>query len=441
MIAGVVATILFMRPPLRPAGNAWTLHETTALLSRVTDSLSAVLADTIEVRSSVIGDGFLGGALWDVGVTGSCYILTCELLRDSLQWRYQHEGDTLEARYSRGSLRELVARPRGARGFYRILFDAGEAVSWEYVRQEEWTRFRSVSCTISTTVWDALWSCLPGDLSPSGAILTGRDSTRAWAYVSELQHEITDRLLAYDIDFYYDVHTGDRLYILLEEARYPETSETGFRRVLAVKYETVSGGLIEVFPFYHGEEGSDLSVLDHYHRDGASIRTMFLRMPVPFGRISSTFSASRMHPVLGYSRAHNGIDYAAPAGTEIYAVGDGVITMRQYNGGYGNYVRIRHGNGYETGYGHMSGYAQGQSVGSWVRQGQIIGYVGSTGLSTGPHVHFEMRRNGEFVNPATEIVPPVDPLEGAELEEFLDRLAILEPAWERLAGEPLPVPE
>ena len=168
---------------------------------------------------------------------------------------------------------------------------------------------------------------------------------------------------------------------------------------------------------------------------------MFLKMPVPFGRISSGYSNAREHPVLGYTRAHRGIDYASPLGTEIYAVGDGTITMRGWSGGYGNIVRIRHANGYETGYGHMNGFASGQSVGSYVRQGEIIGYVGSTGLSTGPHVHFEMKKNGSYVNPAEEIVPPANPLTGDELERFLAEMPVLETQWSILSGMELPVPE
>jgi len=113
--------------------------------------------------------------------------------------------------------------------------------------------------------------------------------------------------------------------------------------------------------------------------------------------------------------------------------------MRQSSGGYGNIVRIRHGNGYETGYGHMSSFAAGQAVGTYVRQGEIIGYVGSTGLSTGPHVHFEMKRNGQYVNPAEEILPPVDPLEGEELVEFQAGVRALEGYWARMS-EDLPDP-
>jgi len=438
--AGMAATVLFMKPPIRRSGPPWPYTAQNELLAHTLDSLGGILADTLEVRTSVIGEGFLGGALREAGVDGDNYVRCCTALHDSLQWRVQHEGDTIEAVFVRGRLSELRAFPRSVRGFYCVKLGGDGLVSeCTFVPETQWTRLRAVTCDVRSTVWQSLWDyALPPDLSPSGEIVTERDSSRASAYISELQHELTDRLFAYDIDFYHDVRIGDRVYILLEEVRYPGTSETGFRRILAAKYEFSSGGVAEAFPFYHTV--ADAVVLDFYHRDGASLKTMFLRMPVPFGRISSSFSSSRMHPVLGYSRAHNGIDYAAPAGTEIYAVGDGVITMRQYSGGYGNIVKIRHANGYETGYGHMSSFAQGQSVGSYVRQGEIIGYVGSTGLSTGPHVHFEVKRNGSFVNPATEIVPPVSPLEGDELQAFLGFLPILESAWERMAGVDLPVP-
>jgi murein DD-endopeptidase MepM/ murein hydrolase activator NlpD len=316
--------------------------------------------------------------------------------------------------------------------------------AWSYVPEERWVRQRAVYCPITTTVWGALRDhSLPDDLTPSGHIATWRDTVRAAGYVSELQHELTDRLFAYDIDFHHDVREGDRVWILIEEVRYPETSETSFRRILAAKYQFSAGGLVEAIPFFHAPDSSseDICILDHYHRGGESLRTMFLKMPVPFGRISSGYSMAREHPILGYTRAHRGIDYAAPMGTEIYAVGDGTITMRRWNGGYGNYVRIRHANGYETGYGHLSAFASGQSEGSYVRQGEVIGYVGSTGLSTGPHVHFEMLKNGSFVNPATEILPPADPLEGAELEEFLAQLPVLETVWGQMSDSGLPVPE
>ncbi len=412
-------------------------------LKGVIDSLGEILADTIDTRIAIIGEGFLGGALREIGLTGDGYLRTCSVLMDSLGWNVQQSGDTLEAVFCHDVLAELRCYPSNRRGFYRIALEEGFPCAWSYVPEERWLRQRAVSCTVSTTVWGALRDyALPGDLTPSGHVSTWRDTVRAAGYVSELQHELTDRLFAFDIDFYYDVREGDRVWILLEEVRYPETSETGFRRILAAKYEFASGGLVEAIPFFHSPDGApdEVCILDHYHRGGESLRTMFLKMPVPFGRISSGYSMAREHPILGYTRAHQGIDYAAPMGTEIYAVGDGSITVRSWLGGYGNYVRIRHANGYETGYGHMISFAVGQSIGTYVRQGQVIGYVGSTGLSTGPHVHFEMKRNGSFVNPATEILPPADPLEGSDLDNFLVQLPVLEAIWNRMSDTDVPVP-
>jgi murein DD-endopeptidase MepM/ murein hydrolase activator NlpD len=443
VLAGILLTLLFMRAPERRSDPAWNFHSHRIELKCLIDSLGEILADTIDTRITVIGEEFLGGALREIGLTGNGYLMTCAILMDSLGWNVQQPGDTLEAVYYRDVLSELRCYPSNRRGFYRIALQDGSPCAWNYVPEERWIRQRAVSCPITTTVWGALRDhALPEDLTPSGHVATWRDTVRAAGYVSELQHELTDRLFAFDIDFYYDVREGDRVWILLEEVRYPETSETSFRRILAAKYEFSSGGLVEAIPYFHIPEasGEEICILDHYHRGGESLRTMFLKMPVPFGRISSGYSMARDHPILGYNRAHQGIDYAAPMGTEIFAVGDGTITMRSWHGGYGNYVRVRHANGYETGYGHMSSFATGQSVGTYVRQGQVVGYVGSTGLSTGPHVHFEMKRNGSFVNPATEILPPADPLEGSDLDIFLVQLSILEAIWNLLSDTEVPVP-
>lgn len=436
---------MFMKAPSVEEEPAWSIYSHFPRLYRTIDSLGAILADTIDTRIAVIGDEFLGGALREIGLSGNSYLRTCNILMDSLGWNVQQPGDTLEALYCHGVLSEIHAFPSSRRGFYRISVDCdGMPDEWCYVPEERWIRQRAVSCSITTTVWGALMDfSLPEDLTPSGHLVTWRDTIRSNGYVSELQHELTDRLFSYDIDFHHDVREGDRVWILLEEVRFPETSETGFRRILAAKYQFAAGGLVEALPFFHLPEGveGNSRILDHYHRLGESLRTMFLKMPVPFGRISSGYSSARLHPVLGYTRAHRGIDYAAPMGTEIYAVGDGVITMRQWNGGYGNYVRVRHANGYLTGYGHMTSFAAGQSVGTYVRQGQIIGYIGSTGLSTGPHLHFEMKKDGVFVNPATEILPPADPLEGRDLDTFILQLPAMEAAWKAICDVPFPVPD
>jgi murein DD-endopeptidase MepM/ murein hydrolase activator NlpD len=440
------ATFLFRRPHTPDTGDPWLFTDHLNELQHLTDSLNSVLADTLSVRIAWVEEGgTLGALLYSTGIEGNRYLSCCNIFIDSLGWTSVHLGDTLEAVYARDTLTEVRARPRNGRGYYCIEFDdTAEAVDWYWVPEEQYRRIRAVTLAVQSSVWESIASSgIPEDLTPSGRIVTSRDSVREVAYIKGFENELANRLFVYDIDFYYDVQPGDSVWVLVEETRYPGSSETTFRRIIAAKYDFSLGGMTEAIPYFHRPDSlapdGTVVILDHYHRDGASLRTMFLKMPVPFGRISSPFSDSRMHPVLGYTRAHRGIDYAAPMGTEIYAVGDGVITVRGVCGGYGNMVRIRHANGYETGYGHMNGFAANQEIGSYVRQGDIIGYVGSTGLSTGPHVHFEMKKNGSYVNPATEILPPANPLLDDDLAYFMLQLPVLESTWSIMSGMDIPI--
>ena len=177
---------------------------------------------------------------------------------------------------------------------------------------------------------------------------------------------------------------------------------------------------------------------DYFDQKGRSVRKTLMRTPIDGARLSSGFGMRR-HPILGYSRMHRGVDFAAPKGTPIYAAGDGVVERAGRNGGYGKYIRLRHNGSYKTAYAHLSGYAKGVKRGRRVRQGQIIGYVGSTGQSTGPHLHYEVMVNGKQVNPRKIKLPSGEKLKGADLEAFLairgetQRLAAAVKAPTRLA--------
>ena len=157
----------------------------------------------------------------------------------------------------------------------------------------------------------------------------------------------------------------------------------------------------------------------YYSPDGRSMRKAFLRSPVDFRRISSRFTRSRCHPILGVCRPHRGVDYAAAVGTPIKAAGDGKIIFRGWKGGYGRAIIIRHGTKYSTLYGHMSRFKRGLHTGSRVKQGQIIGYVGQSGLATGPHLHYEFRVNGVHRNPLTVKLPQAAPIPAAYKQDFL----------------------
>jgi murein DD-endopeptidase MepM/ murein hydrolase activator NlpD len=202
---------------------------------------------------------------------------------------------------------------------------------------------------------------------------------------------LADRIFAWKIDFSRDQRPGDTFRILYERMARPDgTARTA--RVLAVEFQ-IGERKHDAFLFAHG--GTE----DYYDSDGESLRRAFLRAPLQYRRISSAFSRSRFHPVLRTARPHNGIDYAAATGTPIHAVADGVVTRATFHSGYGNVVDLRHSRGYATRYAHMSRFAAGMRNGVRVKQGDVIGYVGSTGMSTGPHLHYEFHDNGRPIDP------------------------------------------
>jgi murein DD-endopeptidase MepM/ murein hydrolase activator NlpD len=158
--------------------------------------------------------------------------------------------------------------------------------------------------------------------------------------------------------------------------------------------------------------------MEYYDCDGNSVRRVFLKSPLNYRRISSYFSNRRFHPILKTYRPHHGVDYAAPTGTPVVSIGDGRVTKAGWNGGMGNYVEIRHNNIYTSCYGHLSRYGRGVRGGVRVKQGQIIGYVGSTGLSTGPHLDFRVKKYGSYVNPLTIDYPRGEPVGEERKEAF-----------------------
>jgi murein DD-endopeptidase MepM/ murein hydrolase activator NlpD len=160
------------------------------------------------------------------------------------------------------------------------------------------------------------------------------------------------------------------------------------------------------------------SIPEYFDEDGNSLRKAFLKAPLDFFRISSRFSNARFHPVLKRYRAHHGVDYAAPAGTPVRTIGDGTVVARAFESGGGNYVKVRHNAVYITTYMHLSRFGKDIRVGSSVRQGDVIGYVGSTGLSTGPHLDFRVHKNRQPINPLTMEVPPGDPVKPELLDSF-----------------------
>ncbi len=204
-------------------------------------------------------------------------------------------------------------------------------------------------------------------------------------------------VFAWDIDFTTALRKGDTFRVLVE-GLYRDGEFKKYGNILAAEF--VNDGVL-----YRAYRFEIDGRADYFDAEGRSLRKAFLKAPLSFRRISSGFSKSRLHPVLNIRRAHNGTDYVAPKGTPVSAMANGQVLAAGRQGGYGNLVVVRHPNGYKTFYGHLSGFAKGVRKGASVAQGQLIGYVGATGLATGPHLHFEMRVNDRPVDPRKVVIP------------------------------------
>lgn len=220
----------------------------------------------------------------------------------------------------------------------------------------------------------------------------------------------------YDIDFIKDIRKGDHFSAIYDDV-WRDGSLLRPGRIIAAEF--YNAGTRHTAYLFEKDDGS----FAYYDEEGRPLQKALMRTPVKFTRISSGFSSGRKHPILGYTRAHKGVDYAAPLGTPIRAAGDGRIVFRGRSGGYGNLVIIKHNSKYSTAYGHMNSFAKGRGVGTQVRQGDIIGYVGMTGLATGPHLHYEVRVNGQQVNPLTITMPKPEPLPASQLAQFKASIA------------------
>ncbi len=274
--------------------------------------------------------------------------------------------------------------------FYSIDKSTDNVITSEKLELQTTSQTFEVSGTIESSLWESMSN---SEIKPA-IILNYAD------------------MFAWHIDFLTDCRPGDT-YKLIYEVKTLEKKDTVLSsEIIAGQYITATSTNTAIrFTNSKGDEG-------YFDENGKSVKSAFLKAPLQFKRISSYFTKKRFHPILKYYRAHEGIDYAAPIGTPVSAVGDGTVTKSQYSGGYGNLVIIKHPNGYETYYGHLSKYGKGIKKGVRVKQGQVIGYVGSTGLSTGPHLDFRIKKNRSFFNYLTMKMPPTYTLTGKDKEDF-----------------------
>ena len=282
------------------------------------------------------------------------------------------------------------------------------------------------------------WQCQTIDIKPDtrvvyrqGEILDGDSFYLAGARAGipdGILAEVYD-LLAFELDFERDVRAGQKFSVLFEE-NYANGEKIDNGRVLAIQFEALRGN-VKMYRFKKADGKTG-----YYDENGNGAIKSLKRTPINNARVTSSFSTSRKHPVLGYTRAHKGVDFRASTGTPIPSAGAGRVVARGYNSGHGNYIKIRHNASYETLYAHMSRFAKGVVVGTTVKQGQTIGYVGSTGLSTGPHLHYEIIKDGKHVNPMTVKLPAISNLDKKDKERFQEYRKVLDDGIEHLSKNP-----
>lgn len=242
----------------------------------------------------------------------------------------------------------------------------------------------------------------------------GEITTSLWEAFQELgknpllANELSE-IYAWSIDFF-GLQRGDQFKVIYDEA-YVDSSSVGISKIHSAWFRH-AGHEFWAIPFEQD------SVMSFFDEEGNSLRKAFLKAPLKYNRVSSRFSNSRYHPILKIRRPHHGVDYAAPRGTPVHAIGDGQVIAAAYERGGGNYVKIKHNGVYRTTYMHLQGFATGIRKGVYVKQGDVIGYVGSTGLSTGPHLDFRFYKNGYPVDPLKVEAPPVEPVHEELLTDY-----------------------
>lgn len=325
-----------------------------------------------------------------------------EALRGLLPFRLARPGDQLR-----------VERREGDRTVHRFSYRQGPADEWIVERMPDGTlrgskrpvELKTEIARVAVTIDSSLYETLQRSGEDPGLAVLAAD------------------VLAWDVDFYQDVRAGDRMRILVEKVL-ADGKLVRFGEVLAAEYDGAATGRKRLFR-YTAPDGQT----SYFDDEGQSARRGFLRSPLRYANITSRYG-NRRHPILGYTRTHEGVDYGAPPGTPVWSVGDGKVRLAGWNGGCGKTVIIRHRNGYETVYCHLSRYAV--SAGKSVSQKQVIGFVGSTGLATGPHLHYAVKRGGRYVNPLQLKVPREAPIPEKWMDDFREKIS---PLRARLEGE------
>jgi murein DD-endopeptidase MepM/ murein hydrolase activator NlpD len=395
--AGRVRTL-----PVIPAGAPAPV-EARATVPPEPPAIAPVPPERVVAVTSHLGrNQTLAQALFKLDLDGAQVRAVVDALRGHFPFNRARPGDQLR-----------VERREGELAVQRLSYRQGPADEWIVERLADGTlrgskrpvELATEVARVGVTIQSSLYESLQK---------TGEDPNLA---------VLAADVLAWDVDFYQDVRAGDRMRMVVEKV-VADGKLVRYGEVLAAEYDGAATGRKRLFR-YTDPDGQT----SYFDDEGQSARRGFLRSPLKYANVTSRFG-SRVHPVLGYQRAHEGVDYGAPVGTPVWAVGDGQVRQAGWNGGCGKSVTLRHRNGYETVYCHLSAVAV--SAGKPVSQKQIIGYVGATGLATGPHLHYAVKRAGAFMNPLQLKVPREAPIPERWMPDFREKIS---PVRARLEGD------
>jgi murein DD-endopeptidase MepM/ murein hydrolase activator NlpD len=394
LLVSMAALWHFMRPspgspaPIAAAEPA-TLPSTTlpAAMSKVVPMVAqqASVASMVEIivgRNDTLDSIFRRAAL---NLSDLAAIRKLPGIRQSLD--FLKPGDAIKVSHTEGDIKELTRKVSETQTMHVVRDDVGFTV--KMIDNPVEVRTRTATATIDSSLFQA-------------------------AEAAKISDNIALKLanvFAWDIDFVLDIREGDRFTAVYEQI-YQDGKYLHDGDVLAAEFVN-NGKTYRAVRFV-----SDSGNAGYYTPNGLAMRKAFLRAPVEFSRVSSAFNPHRLHPILNTIRGHMGTDYAAPTGTPVHAAGDGRVSFAGTKGGYGNALVLAHGGNVSTLYGHMSRFARNMRVGTQVQQGEVIGYVGMTGLATGPHLHYEFLMSGVHKNPQTVQLPGAEPLRAADLEKF-----------------------
>ncbi|MFT3915607.1 MAG: M23 family metallopeptidase [Anaeromyxobacteraceae bacterium] len=343
----------------------------------------------------------IGQALFKMELAAADATAALKALEPHVPFRKARAGDQLRVeRAEDGSLHRFTYR-QGRADEWTVQRTAAGALEASKRPVEVTTEVRRVEVKVASSLYESMAAA-------------GEDPALA---------VLASDVLAWDVDFYRDVQQGDVLRVVVERVL-ADGQPLRYGDVLAAEYVGETTGTRRLFRYVDAEGKPG-----YYDDAGQSAQRGFLKSPLKYAHLTSRFG-SRKHPVLGYTRMHEGVDYGAPVGTPVWAVGDGRVEQAGWNGGCGKAVTLRHRNGFETVYCHLSSVAV--SAGKGVAQKQIIGYTGQTGLATGPHLHYMVKKGGHAVNPLTLQLPREAPIPAAQLEDYRAKIA---PLQARLRGE------